>query len=288
MAIEVRAIHPGIGAEILGVDLTKIGDDEFRLIYKAFLDYLVVVVRSQHFTIERFLAYSRRFGRPTPHIVKKTRHPQYPELTVMGENTRKPDGKIDNTVLKRGEGWHTDTAFLPEPAKATQLYAVEIPSYGGDTLFANMYAAYDALPDALKNRIEHMQARFCNSGKLKAQNDLLDEEERNRPPVVHPVVRVHPETGRKSLYVNPIHLLELVGMSPEEGDELLKDLFARMVQPGFEYRHKWQVGDVVIWDNRCLIHSATGGYPISERRIHWRTTIMGNGDEGAVIGAAAE
>ena len=287
MAVEVRAIHPGIGAEILGVNLATISDDDFRVVYKAFLDYMVIAVRGQRFTIEEFLNYSRRFGRPTPHIVKKTRHPNYPELTVMGE-TVKADGTIDKDMLKRGEGWHTDTAYLPEPCKATQLYALEIPSYGGDTLFVSMYAAYDALPQSLQMKVDGLQARFCNSGKFKALNTLIDEEERARPTVIHPIVRVHPETGRRSLYVNPIHILDIVGMTPEESDELLRDLFARMVQPGFEYRHKWQAGDTIIWDNRCLNHSAAGGYPVNERRIHWRTTIMGNGNEGAMIAAAAE
>ena len=286
MTVEVRPVTPGIGAEIRGVQLATISDDDFSRVYRAFLDHLVLVVRDQQFTIPEFLDYSRRFGRPTPHVIKKTRHPEYPELTVMGDKV-KADGTVDQTVLKRGEGWHTDTAFLPQPAKATQLYALEIPSYGGDTLFANMYAAYDALPQDLKDRIANLRAVFCNSGKNKAANDLMDQEERDRPSVVHPIVRVHPETGRKALYVNPTHTFGMADMPPDEGDALLQDLYARMVQPGNEYRHQWRVGDVVIWDNRCCIHSATGGYPLHERRIHWRTTIMADAAAEMRAGARA-
>jgi taurine dioxygenase len=258
------------------VNLPTIGDREFEIIHEAFLDYLVLVVRNQRFTMEEFLHYSRRFGCPVPHITKSTRHPDYPELTVMGLSSNASVGAARDAILKRGEGWHTDTAFLEEPAIATQLHALQLPSYGGDTLFANMYAAYDALPERLKERIESLQARYRCGGKEQATIHLLDEEERKRPPALHPVVRVHPETGRKALYVNPVHILGIVGASEAESDQLLEELFGRMIQPGCEYRHKWQVGDVVIWDNRCAIHSATGGYPVSEPRIHWRTTIMAN------------
>jgi taurine dioxygenase len=277
VALEVYPLSPGIGAEIRGVRLASISDADFRTVYAAWLQHLVLVVRDQQFTIEEFLRYSARFGRPTPHVIKKTRHPDYPALTVMGGNVAYRDGGGKDVGVKRGEGWHTDTAFMPQPAKATQLYALAIPSYGGDTLFASMYAAYDALPTPMKARLETLEAVFCCDGKNKDKNLLMDDEERQRPPVRHPVVRVHPETGRKALYVNPTHTLAMADMAPDEGDALLEDLYARMMQPGFEYRHKWRVGDVVIWDNRCCIHSATGGYPLSERRVHWRTTIMDDG-----------
>jgi len=157
---------------------------------------------------------------------------------------------------------------------ATQLYAREIPSYGGDTQFANMYEAYDALPERLKRRIEGVKAFYRYSGREGKFLHLLDEEDRNREPTVHPLVRVHPETGRRALYVIPIHCMGVVGMPTAEGDALLEELYSYMVQPGCEYRHKWRVGDVVIWDNRCTIHQAAGGHPLDENRIHWRVTVM--------------
>jgi taurine dioxygenase len=126
----------------------------------------------------------------------------------------------------------------------------------------------------LQQRVDGLKAAFRCGGKEQATLALLDEEERSRPPVVHSIVRVHPETGRKALYVNPVHILGIVGMSPSESDAFLAELFGLMVVPGCDYRHKWQPGDLVIWDNRCAIHSAAGGYPADEPRIHWRTTIM--------------
>jgi taurine dioxygenase len=219
--------------------------------------------------------------------VRRTRHAEYPELTVMGENTRKSDGKVDASIYARGQNWHTDGPWDTDVVKATQLFAVEIPSYGGDTLFANMYTAYEALPEALKRRIEGLEAEFVYGGRTRQGIDLLDPEDQARPPAVHRIARVHAETGRKSLYVNPIHIQRIVGLSHEESEALIDELFSHMVQPGAEYRHAWQRGDLVVWDNRSTIHSATGGYPISERRIHWRTTIMEDAAQRASLTRAA-
>jgi taurine dioxygenase len=273
--VEVVKMEPGIAAEVRGVTLNRISDDEFAVLYRAFLDNNVIVVRGQELSIEEFLAYSARFGVPKPHISRKTRHPDYPELTVMGVNARRPDGAIDQTVRSRGTGWHTDTPYEAEPAKATQLYGIEIPTEGGDTLFANMYAAYDALPERLKERIAPLSARYSYGGRTRQGIDLLDPVDQQRAPVTHRLVNTHPETGRKSLYVNPIHILGVVDLPEAESDALLEELFTYMLQPGCEYRHRWQKGDVVIWDNRCSLHAAApGGYPVDQKRVHWRTTIM--------------
>ncbi len=279
--MQVKKLEPRIGAEITGVDVTRLGDDEWRAIYNSWLDSNVLVVRDQKLTIEQYLAYSRRFGRIKPHRVRKTRHPQYPELTLMGVGARTADGKVNAPIYTRGANWHTDSPWDTEICKATQLYAVEIPSYGGDTLFANMYAAYDALPEALKRRIDGMQAEFAYGGRTRQGIELLEPEDQVRPPAVHPLVHVHSETGRKSLYVNRVHILRIVGLPEKESDALIEELFSHMLQPGAEYRHKWRVGDIVIWDNRCSIHSATGGYPLNENRIHWRVTIMEGAEQAA-------
>jgi taurine dioxygenase len=272
--VEVVKMEPGIAAEVRGVTLNRISDEEFAVLYRAFLDNNVIVVREQELSIADFLGYSGRFGVLKPHISRKTRHPDYPELTVMGVNAVRSDGTVDQTVRTRGSGWHTDTPYEVEPAKATQLYGIEIPTEGGDTLFANMYAAYDALPDSLKERIEPLSARYAYGGRTRQGIDLLDPADQQRPPAEHRLVNVHPETGRKSLYVNPIHVLDVVGLPKEESDALLEELFTYMLQPGCEYRHTWQKGDVVIWDNRCSLHAAAGGNPLDQKRVHWRTTIM--------------
>ncbi len=265
---------PGIGAIVTDVDVRALSETDWNALYRAWLDGIVLVVRGQTLGIEEFLAYSRRFGRLKPHRVKRTRHAEFPELTVMGIGTRKADGKVDKTIYDRGGGWHTDSPWDIEICKATQLYAIAIPSYGGDTLFASMYEAYETLPESLKRRIAGLKAEHVYGGRGRRGNDLLDPEDRNRPPAVHPIVRVHEETGRTSLYANPYHIVRIQGLSDADNEALIAELTAHMVETKTQYRHKWQVGDIVIWDNRCALHSATGGYPIEEKRIHWRVTIM--------------
>ncbi len=268
-----------IGAIATGVDVRALSDADWNALYDAWLDSIVLVVRDQTLSIEEFLAYSRRFGRLKPHRVKRTRHPDHPELTVIGVGTRTPDGKVDRAVYDRGGGWHTDSPWDTEICKATQLYAVAIPSYGGDTLFASMYDAYEALPESLKKRVENLKAEHVYGGRGRRGNELLEPDDRLRPPAVHPVVRTHEETGRKSLYANPYHILRIQGVGDAESEALIAELTDHMVATTAQYRHKWQVGDVVIWDNRCALHSATGGYPIEEKRIHWRVTIMQDAPE---------
>ena len=143
-----------------------------------------------------------------------------------------------------------------------------------------MYAAYDALPARLKARIEGLNAAFGYGGRSRQDFDLLEPEDQARPPAVHPLARTHPESGRKSLYVNPTHILGIVGLPEAEGAALIEELLSTMLQPGAQHRHKWRVGDLAIWDNRCSVHAAAGGCPPDESRIHWRVTIMEpSGDE---------
>jgi taurine dioxygenase len=272
--MKIERADPRIGAIATDVDVRALSDADWKTLYRAWLDGIVLVVRGQTLTIPEFLAYSRRFGRVKPHRVRRTRHPDYPELTVMGIGTRKPDGQVDKTIYDRGGGWHTDSPWDTEICKGTQLYGIEIPSTGGDTLFASMYEAYDTLPEGLKTRIAGLKAEHVYGGRSRRGNELLEPEDRNLPPAVHPIVRMHEETGRKSLYANPTHIVRIQGLSEADSEKLIAELTGHMVATQVQYRHKWQVGDIVIWDNRCALHSATGGYPIEEKRIHWRVTIM--------------
>jgi taurine dioxygenase len=266
--------HPKIGAIATDVDVRSLSDTDWNALYQAWLDGVVLVVRGQTLTIEEFLDYSRRFGRLKPHRVKKTRHPEHAELTVMGLGTRKPDGKVDKAIYDRGGGWHTDSPWDTDICKGTQLYGIAIPSIGGDTLFASMYEAYDTLSDGLKKRIEGLKAEHAYGGRGRRGNELLEPEDRMRPPAVHPIVRRHEESGRTSLYANPYHILRIQGLGDVESEALIGELTDHMVNTQAQYRHKWQVGDIVLWDNRCALHSATGGYPIEQQRVHWRVTIM--------------
>jgi len=271
--VQVRQMGPRIGVEVSGVDLREIDDAGFAPIYQAWLDHNVLVVTRQELTIEQFLAYSRRFGIVSPHPSKSTRHPDLPEITMLGTNKFRADGSLDEAIYRRGaEGWHTDGAYDEVPFKATQLYALAIPDTGGDTLFASGYAAYDAMPERLKQRLEGVAGAFTYGGRRKAQA-LLNPEDRDRPPAFHPIIRTHLETGRKSLYFDPGKILYIQGAEPAESDALIEELTELMIQPEGQYRHKWHVGDVVIWDNRCSYHKAAGDYPPEQDRIHWRTSI---------------
>jgi taurine dioxygenase len=272
--VEIRQLGSKIGVEAVGVDVRTLDDESFRPIYRAWLDGNVLVVRGQSLTIEQFLAWSRRFGRLEPHLTRTSRHPEHPELTVMDNKAAAVQGVPTRVVYTRGLGWHTDLTFEKVTAKATQLYSIAVPSRGGDTLFADMYSAYDALPQRLKDRIAGLEAAYLYGGKQGRSIELLDPADRDRPPVRHRLVRVHPETGRKALYIDPLKIVGIDGLSEQAADALVEELKTYMVQPGCDYRHKWQVGDLVLWDNRCSIHSATGDYPPEERRALWRTTIM--------------
>jgi taurine dioxygenase len=237
----------------------------------------VLVVRDQELEIEDFLRYSRRFGTVVPHPSKSTRHPDYPELTMLGINKFNPDGSLNQAIYRRGaEGFHTDGAYDQEPFKATQLYALAIPSRGGDTLFANAYAAYDALPQRLKQRLDGVNGAFAYGGR-RGGSPLLNKEDQEWTPVFHPIIRTHPETGRKSLYFDPGKIVDIVGAERAESDALIAELAGYMIQPEGEYRHKWRKGDIVIWDNRCSYHKAAGDYPPEEQRIHWRVSIKAFG-----------
>jgi taurine dioxygenase len=233
-----------------------------------------MVVRNQELGIEAFYNYSLRFGPVEAHPSKSTRHPDFPKITVLGVGKFDEDGRLDMAVYRRGaEEFHTDGAYDNDPFKATQLYALAIPSRGGDTHFASMYAAYDALPRRLKDRLDGRKAAFVYGGRTARHVTLLNEEDRHKPPAMHPIFRVHPETGRKALYFDPGKVLAIEGLEEAENDEIIDELETYMLQPGGQYTHKWRVGDIVIWDNRCSYHKAAGDYPPEEDRIHWRVSI---------------
>jgi taurine dioxygenase len=273
MGIEVHRLGPQIGVEVRGVDVRRLDEAAFATVYRAWLDHNVMVIPEQELTIAEFLRYSRRFGVIHPHPSKSTRHPEHPEITVLGVNKFGPDGQLDMAIYRRGaEGWHTDGAYDEEPFKATQLYALAVPRTGGDTFFASMYAAYDALPQRMKERLEGRRGAFTYGGRRKA-TALLNAEDRDWTPVFHPIIRTHPETGRKALYFDPGKILRIEGLEAAESDAVIDELTGYMIQPDGQYRHKWRKGDIVIWDNRCSYHKAAGDYPPEEDRIHWRVSI---------------
>jgi len=275
--LQIRKMGPQIGVEISGIDVKTMDEAEWSRIYRAWLDHNVMVVRDQDLEVPDFLAYSRRFGPIEPHPSKSTRHPDWPEITLLGVNKIDANGNIIDAIYRRGaEGWHTDGAYDQEPFKATQLYAIAVPSRGGNTLFCNAYAAYDALPESLKQRLDGVKGAFSYGGK-RGKSKLLNPEDQDWTPVYHPILRTHPETGRKALYFDPGKIVSIVGAEDRESDQLIADLKGYMIQPDAEYHHVWRKGDIVIWDNRCSYHRAAGDYPPEEDRIHWRGSIKDYG-----------
>ena len=271
--LNIRPMGPHTGGEITGVDVKQLDDAGFAPIYRAWLQYGVTVVRDQELEIEDFLEYSRRFGVIIPHPSKSTRHPDHPEVTMLGIDKFRSDGSLDQAIYRRGaEGFHTDGAYDEVPFKATKLYALAVPSTGGDTHFSSMYMAYAALPDRLKTLLEGRNGAFTYGGRT-GQTALLNPEDRQEPPAFHPMIRTHSETGRKSLYFDPGKILYIENLGPAQSDEVIDELAERMIVPDAGYTHQWRAGDIVIWDNRCLVHKAAGDYPPEEDRIHWRVSI---------------
>jgi taurine dioxygenase len=272
--IAIRRLGEQVGVEVTGVDVKRLDDETFGVMYRAWLDHNVLVVRDQQLTMKEFTDYSRRFGPLQLHPAKMTRDPDAPEVLVMGINKFHPDGSLNMRIYRRGAvGWHTDGSYEQVPFKATQLYALAIPSRGGDTYFASTYAAYEALPERLKQRIANLRGAYRYGGRIKDGEALLNPEDRNATPVLHPMIKTHPETGRKVLYFDPNKLLYIDGVPAAESEALINELKTYMVQPGSDYTHKWRKGDIVIWDNRCSYHKAAGDYPPEEDRIHWRVSI---------------
>ncbi len=192
---------------------------------------------------------------------------------MLGIGKFNPDGTLNDAIYRRGAaGFHTDGAYDAVPFKATQLFALAVPGTGGDTQFSGMYMAYDALPARLKRQLAGRNGAFTYGGRNDSQA-LLNAEDRNRIPALHPMIRVHSETGRKSLYFDPGKILYIEGLEKQHSEDLIEELAQRMIAPDAQFRHQWQVGDIVIWDNRCLVHKAAGDYPPQEDRIHWRVSI---------------
>lgn len=271
----VTPLSPHTGAEITGVDLRSPVDGETRdRLNQAFRDYAVVAVRDQQLSAAQFLEAMKIFGDIFWQHNPRFAVPECPQIHYISNQDTLDDGRI----YIPGEGYHTDHSNDVEPPKATALHAVKLPKTGGDTQFVNMYEAYEALPEALKERIDYLQARHVYQSRHSERKLPPLTEERKRvasESVVHPLVRTHPETGRKALYINPIRIEEIIGMPEPEALALLDELLEHATQEKFQYRHKWKAGDVVIWDNRCLLHKANGDYPVSEVRYLYRLMLQG-------------
>jgi taurine dioxygenase len=282
MAIPVRKSDAACGAEIM-VDLAApIEDALFGEIERAFHDNIVVFFRDQRLTDEQHIAFSRRFGDLEIHIVKKYLLPDHPEILLIS-NVRNDEGELIG-LADAGFTWHSDVSYRRCPSRCSLLYAKEIPMRDGaplgDTVFANTVAAYDALPAAMKRRLAGLKAihryamrrRVVDSPRPKLTAAQLAET----PDIAHPIVRTHPYTGRKALYVTAGECIGIEGMPEGEALQLITELDAHCVRPEFCYRHSWREGDLVMWDNASAMHLAICDYALPLRRLMHRTTVIGS------------
>jgi taurine dioxygenase len=264
----------GVAAE--GIDLDRPLDGATtETLRGALLDNLVLCVRSQSLTPRSWLAAASAFGRPITQLGVASRHPEIAEIMILSSEDRDAIG--DGRPLVVGAHWHSDDSYRAMPCSLTMLYGIEVPETGGDTQFANMYAAYADLPPEMKEeiatlRVEH---RYESSRRGARIRTLAADEAALVPEVTHPLVRVHPETGHKALYMNPNRMERIVGLGRAESDRLLDALIAHAVSERYQYRHKWRQGDVLIWDNRCTMHKANGDYAVGARRFMHRIMIEG-------------
>jgi taurine dioxygenase len=269
------------GAEI-ACDLAQdIDEATFREIERAFHDNIVVVFRRQNLSNERHIEFSRRFGELEIHIVRKYVLPGFPEILLIS-NIRDDRGEHIG-LADAGFTWHSDTSYRRRPSRCSLLYAKEVPQRDGqplgDTLFANAIAAYEALPERMKEGLAGLKAihrysarrRVADSPRPKLTQAQLDET----PDIAHPIVRTHPYTGRKSLYVTAGECIGIEGMPEDEAVDLIAELDTHCVRPEFLYRHKWQVGDLLMWDNTSSMHLAICDYALPKRRLMHRTTVIG-------------
>jgi taurine dioxygenase len=277
---DVRPFAEKVGAEIVGLDLSRpLNDADFSRVHKAHLDHHVVVFRDQHITPQQQIEFSRRFGVLQIHVLKQFLLANHPEILIVSNivENGQPVGLGD-----AGKYWHSDLSYKELPSLGSMLYAQELPSEGGDTLFADMHLAWETLPEHLRRAVESRSAVHSYTSRYRdghnAQNwrPTLSAEQLAQVVVVsHPVVRTHPENGRKALFVSEGFTTHIVGLPEDESQQILNELYAHSVRAEGVYRHKWQENDMVFWDNRSLIHLAGGTPDHLRRRLH-RTTIQGD------------
>ena len=271
-AFRVAPLAHRFGVELTGVDLARCGADVHREVVELFDRNGVMVIRDQKLAPDDQIAFTRAFGNPEANGRLEYTYPGVPEIYVISNKV--VDGRRIGDY-EAGQGWHTDSSYLAEPVKCTMLYAMEVPAEGSDTLLADLCAAWDALPPERQARLEDLKVNHSWRALMEMKGAPLAPDDDRFPDVVHPLVRTHPADGRKALWVSTGTTRGVVGMPNPEGLDLLQELVDFATQDRFVYRHKWRVGDVLIWDNRCTLHTGTP-FDIAKYRRHvHRTWVKG-------------
>ncbi len=277
--MEIRPLSDHLGAEIRGLDLSvPLSDEQFADVHRAFIDHKLLCFKAQTLSPQAQVDFSRRFGPLMVHVLAQYNHPEFPEIVRL--SNRVVDG-VPQGIAAGGSYWHSDFAFQERPAKATLLNAIEIPAEGGNTLFANMEAAWQALPPDQQARLRPLKAvhryrRRADTTEQTTRVELTEAQRQQTPDVVHPLIRANGDSGRLAIFAHPGMTAEIVGMPADESRALLDALFAHCIRPEFRYEFRWSPGDVVIWDNRSTMHSATTReLPAGVYRSLLRTTMQG-------------
>jgi taurine dioxygenase len=277
-------IHPlskACGAEVSGIDLARpLAPDAIQSLQRTLGETGILLFRDANLAPEQHIAFSRQFGPLESHVVGEFNLPDHPEIFVV--SNVKEEGKLKGAVYA-GQYWHSDLSYMKKPSMGSLLLCREMPEIGGDTMWANMYLAYETLSDVMQNFLGGLRAIHDYShaydtyfAHLKERPPLTPEQRAKTPPVEHPMIRTHPVTQRKALYVNPGFTTGIVGMPRDESQPILDFLFRHATRAEFIYRHKWRVNDMIFWDNRCTMHYALADYDFSVRRHMHRTTVAGD------------
>jgi taurine dioxygenase len=276
MTLALEKLGDALGIAATGIDLSRPLDGATaEALRRALLDNLVLCIRGQSLTPAAYLAAMRGFGRPLPQVRIASRHAEIPEIMILSSEDRDVMG--DGKRLVVGAHWHSDDSYKAVPCSLTMLYGLEVPETGGDTQFTNMVRAYDDLEPEMKARIAKLNVmhKYDSPRKGTAVATLRADEAEQLPDVVHPLVRRHPETDRRALYMNPNRMSHILGLDRAQSDALLDELIRHAIEPRYQYRHHWRRGDIVIWDNRCTMHKANADYPAGARRLMHRIIVEG-------------
>ncbi len=276
--MRIERLSDALGAEVVGLDVSVALDDAtLAALHEAFLAHHLLCFRSRPLTAPEFARLAGRFGTPQLQLLREQRDGEAPEVSILRSTYVKPEDKPADLTQIRLSGWHTDDSYFAEPAKATLLQGLALPSSGGQTKFANTKRAYLDLPEAERARLDGLHAvhgydTMRAPARAKTRTDV---EAAETPDVVHPLIRTHDETAEKAIYFNPNRTDRIEGMGRAESDALLDGLYAQITRPEYQYHHAWRLGDIVFWDNRCLVHAVNTDYPVGQERRHQRILLRG-------------
>lgn len=269
---DIRPLDGAFGVRVTGVDVgAELDDATFAAIRQALVDHHVVAVAGQRLTAAGLVAFSERFGELEPHLLTQFHHRQHPAVLILS-NWRDAAGNPKGAANPPDPIFHSDLSYRPRPTWVTLLYGETVPDHGGDTLFADMVAAYDALPADLRAQIDGLAA--AHNYAYRYPERMTEAQRRENPDVVHPVVRTHPISGRKAIFINPSFTGPILGLAPGAGEALKVRIYAHCLSDRFALRYRWRQGDLLLWDNAAVVHSATPA-PEDHERTMLRTTVMG-------------